>query len=76
MEVIDNTLNIKFNELKTGMCFVFGSEYYMKIRVTGFDEYTNQKVYDYIGLNLQTGIGEKFLPEEKVRLIKATLNVE
>ena len=76
MEVKDNTLNIKFEELKHGMCFVFGSEYYMKIRVTGFDEYTNNNVYEYTGLNLQTGLEEKFRPEVKVRLIKTTLIIE
>lgn len=76
MEVKDNTLNIKFDDLKTGMCFVYGSQYYMKIRVSGFDEYTNDKIFEYPGLNLQTGIEEKFRPEEKVRLIKATLIIE
>lgn len=76
MQVQDNTLNIKFDDLKTGMCFVVGSQYYMKIRVTGYDEYTNSNIYKYTGLNLENGFEQKFNPEENVRLIKTTLIVD
>lgn len=76
MQIKDNTLNIKFDDLKTGACFVYGSQYYMKIRVAGYDAFTNNKKYNYTALNLQNGFEENFRPEENVRLIKATLIIE
>lgn len=76
MDIVDNTINVVFREVHSGMCFVWGSSYYMKIRVWEYNGYTSQDDYKYVGLNLQTGFAEKIREEEKVRLINTKLIVE
>lgn len=76
MEIKDNTLNIKFDELKPGMCFVSYSQYYMKIKINGFDTFSNSATCEYAGLNLESGFVVKFNSNDKVRLVKGTLIIE
>lgn len=76
MDVIDNTINVIFREIHSGMCFVWGLSYYMKIRAMEYDNYTNESKYIYLALNLETGFSEKISEEEKVRLIKAKLVID
>lgn len=73
MVVQDNTINIKFDEVKTGQCFVLYSSYYMKIRVSEYDNYTNSNVYKYVGLDLSSGLCTEIKFDEKVRVVKGTL---
>lgn len=76
MEIQDNTLNITFDELKTGMCFVNDGCYYMKIKVTEYNGYTSDNEWRHTAIHLSNGLERKFNPKEKVRLIKTTLIVD
>ena len=76
MDVVDNTINIKFDEVKVGQCFVLYSSYYMKIRVSEYDDYSKTEGYKYIGLDLRTGLSAKINSTEKVRVVKGTLIID
>jgi len=76
MEIIDNTLNIKFAVVKVGMCFTYCSQYYMKVKLTEFDDFTNTDIIKIFGLNLESGELIKFELETKVRLLKTTLTID
>ena len=76
MEVVDNTINVKFDEVKTGQCFVLYSSYYMKIRVSEYDDYSKTEGYKYVSLDLRTGLSTKINNTEKVRVVKGTLTID
>ena len=78
MIIEDYTLNRKFSELKEGDCFVMYSEYYMKLFIKYYDDYSNKITSTYKGyaVNLSTGVAEAVKDDEKVRIVKGKLLIE
>lgn len=78
MIIKDYTLNKNFSELQEGTCFVMNSEYYMKLYIKYYNEYTNKMDTSYknYAVNLKTGIAEAVKEDEKVRIVKGTIMIE
>lgn len=76
MIIKDYTLNKTFSELSAGTCFVMYSEYYMKLHIKYFDEYSNKTAsYLKYAVNLKTGFAEVVKDDEKVRVVDAKLMI-
>lgn len=74
MIIEDSTINKKFSELATGTCFVMYSEYYMKLHIKYYDEYSNnESSYLNYAVNLRTGFASVIKDEEKVRVISGKM---
>lgn len=78
MIIKDYTLNKNFSDLQEGTCFIKNSEYYMKIYIKYYNEYTNKMDTSYknYAVNLKTGIAEVVKEDEKVRIVKGTIMIE
>lgn len=75
MIIEDQTINKKFSELKAGACFVLYSDYYMKLYLKYYNEYTCKAEASYTGyaVNLRTGVAEVVNGDEKVRVVDAKM---
>ncbi len=75
MIIEDYTINKKFSELKAGACFVMYSEYYMKLFIKYYDEYSSKSTSSYknYAVNLRTGVAEAVKDDEKVRVVDGKL---
>lgn len=71
MIIEDKTLDKKFSELQAGTCFVMYSEYYMKLFIKYYDEYSNDSKASYknYAVNLKTGFAQPVQADEKVRVV-------
>ena len=77
MDIEDFTIDKKFSELETGCCFVLYSEYFMKLHIKYYDEYSKQTTsYKQYAVNLKTGFAENIKADEKVRVVTARLIIE
>lgn len=75
MIIEDYTINKKFSELKEGVCFVLHSDYYMKLFIRYYNEYTckTEASYKNYAVNLKTGVAEVVKEDEKVRVVDAKM---
>ena len=74
MIIEDYTIDKKFSELETGTCFVWYSQYYMKLYIKYYDEYSNNTIaYKQYAVNLETGLADMIKGEEKVRVVESKL---
>ena len=77
MNIEDYTINKKFSELETGTCFVMYSEYFMKLHIKYYDEYSNKTVsYKQYAVNLKTGFAEPIKDDDKVRVVTGTMIIQ
>lgn len=77
MIIEDNTLDKKFSELETGDCFIYYSNYYMKIYITYYDKYSDDMVTNFkYAVNLRTGFAEIIKDDTKVRVLNCKMIVE
>lgn len=72
MIIEDYTLNKNFSELKAGDCFVWYSQYYMKL----FIKYNDNIAYKSYAVNLETGVAETVEADEKVRVVNGKMIIE
>ena len=78
MIIEDYTINKKFSELKEGACFVMYSDYYMKLFIRYYNEYTSktEATYKNYAVNLKTGVAEVVKGDEKVRVVDAKMIID
>ena len=77
MIIEDCTINRKFSELGVGTCFVMYSNYYMKLNIRLYDEYSNQNAsLSNYAVNLKTGFAEVVKDDERVRVLDAKMIIE
>ncbi len=72
MIIEDYTLNKNFSDLKNGDCFVWYSQYYMKL----FIKYNDNITYKSYAVNLETGVAETVEADEKVRVVNGKMIIE
>lgn len=71
MVIEDYTLDRKFSELEAGVCFVWCSEYYMKLYLKYYNEQSNYIAsYKKYAVNLKTGVAQVINADEKVRVVE------
>lgn len=74
MIIEDYTLDRKFSELEAGVCFVWFSEYYMKLFIKYYNEYSNNTAsYKNYAVNLKTGVAQVINADEKVRVVEGKM---
>ena len=77
MIIEDYTLDKKFSEIKEGTCFVMYSEYYMKLYIKYYDDYSGTFAsYRNYAVNLKTGFAEVVKEDEKVRVVTGRMIIE
>ena len=77
MIIEDYALDKKFSELEAGTCFVMYSEYYMKLYIKYYDEYTNKTAsYKNYAVNLKTGFAQVVNGDDKVRVVNGKMIIE
>ena len=77
MIIEDYTLDKKFSELEAGTCFIMYSEYYMKLYIKYYDDYTNKiDSYNNYAVNLKTGFAQAVNGDEKVRVVNGKMIIE
>ena len=76
MNIDDRTIDKKFSDLEPGTCFAMYSNYYMKLNIRWYDNYSNDyAVWHNYAVNLRTGWAEAVKDDEKVRVVNCDMIV-